>query len=270
MSDEQAVDTRSAIDEQTTTGEIADAELALGAFADAATPRRRRGDLERRRVRRGRRRSRASSRCSPPSATSTSRSRSAPRPTSRTTASASRAIAAAAEVRGVGRLARELLPALDNLDRALAAAGDDSDQLLLDGLRLAQRELRGRARTRRDRVVRGTWRAVRPGVPRGRRAAAARRRRDGRDHGGLPGRLPPRRHRDPASRTRDGRGLSMRSSTQKPRRKSSSDSRTPPSIVCDKWTASCRQWLRRFWPPRWTWHWGVPTKRYARPIAAIC
>ena len=50
--------------------------------------------------------------------------------------------AAAAEVRGVGRLARELLPALDNLDRALAAAGDGSDPLLLDGLRLTQRELR--------------------------------------------------------------------------------------------------------------------------------
>jgi molecular chaperone GrpE len=50
--------------------------------------------------------------------------------------------AAATELRGVTRLARELLPALDNLDRALDAAGDGADPLLLDGLRLVQRELR--------------------------------------------------------------------------------------------------------------------------------
>jgi molecular chaperone GrpE len=52
--------------------------------------------------------------------------------------------AAAAEVRGLVRLARELLPALDNLDRALAHAGDaDTDPVLIDGLRLVQRELFG-------------------------------------------------------------------------------------------------------------------------------
>jgi molecular chaperone GrpE len=52
--------------------------------------------------------------------------------------------AAAAEVRGLVRLARELLPALDNLDRALAHAGDaDTDPVLIDGLRLVQRELSG-------------------------------------------------------------------------------------------------------------------------------
>jgi molecular chaperone GrpE len=50
--------------------------------------------------------------------------------------------AAAAESRGLGRLARELLPALDNLDRALAAAAD-ADEALVEGLRLVQRELLG-------------------------------------------------------------------------------------------------------------------------------
>ena len=50
--------------------------------------------------------------------------------------------AAAAELRGVGRLARELLPALDNLDRALAAAAAGTDEQLIEGLRLVQRELR--------------------------------------------------------------------------------------------------------------------------------
>jgi molecular chaperone GrpE len=54
--------------------------------------------------------------------------------------------AAAAEVRGLVRLARELLPALDNLDLALAHADDadtDTDPVLIDGLRLVQRELFG-------------------------------------------------------------------------------------------------------------------------------
>jgi molecular chaperone GrpE len=52
--------------------------------------------------------------------------------------------AAAAEIRGLSRLARELLPALDNLDLALAHAGDaDTDPVLIDGLRLVQRELVG-------------------------------------------------------------------------------------------------------------------------------
>jgi len=52
--------------------------------------------------------------------------------------------AAAAEIRGLSRLARELLPALDNLELALAHAGDaDTDPVLVDGLRLVQRELVG-------------------------------------------------------------------------------------------------------------------------------
>lgn len=50
----------------------------------------------------------------------------------------------AAEVRGMSRLARELLPALDNLDRALAAveaSGADEEHHLTRGIRLVQSEL---------------------------------------------------------------------------------------------------------------------------------
>jgi molecular chaperone GrpE len=50
----------------------------------------------------------------------------------------------AAQARGVARLARELLPSLDNLDRALASAeaqeGDDEHHLT-KGIRLVQQEL---------------------------------------------------------------------------------------------------------------------------------
>jgi len=49
--------------------------------------------------------------------------------------------AAAARERGVGVLAKELLPALDNLDRALEAAADDDP--LLQGVRLVRTELKG-------------------------------------------------------------------------------------------------------------------------------
>ncbi|HEY7966787.1 MAG TPA: nucleotide exchange factor GrpE [Solirubrobacteraceae bacterium] len=52
--------------------------------------------------------------------------------------------AGAAEERGLARLARELLPALDNLDRALDHAAESAaDETLLDGLRLVRRELLG-------------------------------------------------------------------------------------------------------------------------------
>jgi molecular chaperone GrpE len=50
----------------------------------------------------------------------------------------------AAEARGLTRLARELLPALDNLDRALAAveaSGQDEEHHLTQGIRLVQSEL---------------------------------------------------------------------------------------------------------------------------------
>jgi molecular chaperone GrpE len=50
----------------------------------------------------------------------------------------------AAQARGVARLARELLPSLDNLDRALAAAEAeeaDAEHHLTKGIRLVQQEL---------------------------------------------------------------------------------------------------------------------------------
>lgn len=56
----------------------------------------------------------------------------------------SRRDVALAESRGVARLARELLPALDNLERALAAAEaqpENADHHLTDGIRLVQAEL---------------------------------------------------------------------------------------------------------------------------------
>ena len=59
------------------------------------------------------------------SATTTSSSPSAPGPTSRTTAAASPARRAEAERRGRAAVAQGLLPAIDNLERALAAAGVD-------------------------------------------------------------------------------------------------------------------------------------------------
>ncbi|HME04457.1 MAG TPA: nucleotide exchange factor GrpE, partial [Solirubrobacteraceae bacterium] len=49
--------------------------------------------------------------------------------------------AAAAQDRGMAGLAKELLPALDNLDRALGAAA--SDDPLLEGVRLVRAELGG-------------------------------------------------------------------------------------------------------------------------------
>ncbi len=51
-----------------------------------------------------------------------------------------------AEARGIARLARELLPALDNLDRALAAVeavDGDAEQEMARGVRLVQQELAG-------------------------------------------------------------------------------------------------------------------------------
>jgi molecular chaperone GrpE len=51
---------------------------------------------------------------------------------------------AGAEARGIAKLARELLPALDNFERALAAAEsqpENRDHHLTDGIRLVQAEL---------------------------------------------------------------------------------------------------------------------------------
>jgi molecular chaperone GrpE len=53
---------------------------------------------------------------------------------------------ATAESRGIAKLARELLPALDNFERALAAAEaqpENRDHHLTDGIRLVQNELLG-------------------------------------------------------------------------------------------------------------------------------
>jgi molecular chaperone GrpE len=48
----------------------------------------------------------------------------------------------AAEARGMGRLARELLPALDNLDRAVAALEEsDQEHHLFEGIRLVTADL---------------------------------------------------------------------------------------------------------------------------------
>jgi len=48
---------------------------------------------------------------------------------------------AGAEARGVSKAARELLPALDNLERALAAAADHPDDALAEGIRLLHADL---------------------------------------------------------------------------------------------------------------------------------
>ena len=49
--------------------------------------------------------------------------------------------AAAAQERGVARLVKELLPAIDNLDRALKAAAADDDSQLAVGIRLVHTDL---------------------------------------------------------------------------------------------------------------------------------
>ena len=99
--------------------------------------------------------------------------------------------AAAAQERGIAKLAKELLPAIDNLDRAVQAAlapapaseeaESPEDSQLASGIRLVYADAARGARTRRDRAVLAGGRAVRPSVPRGRRAdAGARARRRGR------------------------------------------------------------------------------------------
>lgn len=50
--------------------------------------------------------------------------------------------AAAGEVRGMTRLAKELLPAVDNLDRAIQHVGEsEGDEQMVEGLRIVHREL---------------------------------------------------------------------------------------------------------------------------------
>ena len=74
------------------------------------------------------------------SATSTSTWPGGPRRTSRTTASGRRSEAAAAGERAKSGLVRELLPIVDNLERALASAAE-GEQHLAEGVRLVHSEL---------------------------------------------------------------------------------------------------------------------------------
>jgi len=62
--------------------------------------------------------------------------------TSRTTVSARPREAAVAQERGVVKLAKELLPAVDNLDRALeAAAQNGGDDTLVSGIKLVHADV---------------------------------------------------------------------------------------------------------------------------------
>ena len=124
-----------------------------------------------------------------PSATSSSRSRSARRRTSRTSASARRASRALAEPRGVAKVVSELLPALDNLERALAAAEsqpDGAEHHLAEGIRLVQAELVAAMARVGVEGYSPQGRAVRPERARGDGPAARRGRRERHDRRGLP------------------------------------------------------------------------------------
>ena len=61
--------------------------------------------------------------------------------------------AAEAEIRGRGELARDLVPVLDNLERALAAANPEEDHLA-EGVRLVRDELAGVLRAPESRATR--------------------------------------------------------------------------------------------------------------------
>ena len=73
--------------------------------------------------------------------------------------------AAAAQERGCATLAKELLPALDNLDRALEAAA--ADDPLLEGVRLVRTELNAALGAGGHRVLLAARRGVRPVRARG-------------------------------------------------------------------------------------------------------
>ncbi len=74
--------------------------------------------------------------------------------------------AAGAQERGAAALAKDLLPALDNLDRALEAAPDDDP--LLEGVRLVRSELAAALGRAGIEAFRPIGRAVRPEPARGR------------------------------------------------------------------------------------------------------
>ena len=72
---------------------------------------------------------------------------------------------AAAVDRGMAKLAKELLPALDHLELALKAAEGHED--VVKGFAMVARRAAGRARARRDPGVLAAGRAVRPQRARG-------------------------------------------------------------------------------------------------------
>ena len=112
---------------------------------------------------------------------------------------ARRARAALAQERGVAKLAKELLPALDNLDRALEAARPGRSAARRACASCARSSAPALARVG-HRVVLRRRRDLRPGRARGGGPAAGGGRRE-RDRGrGLPARLPPGRRRSSARR----------------------------------------------------------------------
>ena len=118
---------------------------------------------------------------------------------------------ALAAERGVAKLAKELLPAIDNLDRALDAAATDDP--LLDGVRLvrSERQRRARASSASSPSRRSARPSTRPCTRRRHRRAARRgRRRQRPRRRGLPARLPARRERHPPG-TRGRRRVDKRS-----------------------------------------------------------
>ena len=119
--------------------------------------------------------------------------------------------AAAAQERGVAKLAKELLPAVDNLDRALEAAAADrrarrpTTARCVSGIKLVHADVIAALARAGDRALLARGRAVRPRSARGDRPAAGRGRRVRHRRRGLPARLPARRERDPARRASSSR-----------------------------------------------------------------
>ena len=129
-----------------------------------------------------------------PSRTSTTAT-CAPRPSSTTSASARGATSARPRPAASRELARELLPALDNFERALAAAEaqEPDEPRPPPDRRHPARPAAARWRALKrvgHRAVLAQGRAVRPPPARGRRPAARRGRRERHRRRGLPGRLP--------------------------------------------------------------------------------
>ncbi len=106
--------------------------------------------------------------------------------------------------RAAERLVKELLPVLDDLERALVAADEHEEAKLEEGVRLVHRALEDALRQGGSRGDPDRGR-VRPARPRGAALAAVRGRGGRRDRGAAEG-LPPRRPRASAGKGRGGRG----------------------------------------------------------------